>query len=89
MVSLYAPDAFEISIGVNFDTVFQLVFGTQATIRLADLPDVTLAAVVSELGSRADAVSSFPVVLRLKENPSYSPRHGCDRCADLSEYSQA
>jgi len=65
MVSLYAPDEFEISFSVNFDTVSELVVGTQATVRLADLPSLTLAAVVSELGSRADAVSSFPVVLRL------------------------
>ena len=38
-----------------------------ATVRLADLPSVSLKAVVSELGLRADAVSSFPVVLRLDE----------------------
>ena len=67
MVSLYAPDEFEISFSVNFDTVSQLVVGTPATVRLADLPSVTLKAVVSELGSRADAVSSFPVVLALQE----------------------
>ncbi|WP_299861330.1 efflux RND transporter periplasmic adaptor subunit [uncultured Hoeflea sp.] len=67
MVSLYSPDEFEISFSVNFDTVSQLVVGTKATVRLADLPSVNLAAVVSELGSRADAVSSFPVVLKLEE----------------------
>jgi RND family efflux transporter MFP subunit len=67
MVSLYSPDQFEISFSVNFDTVSQLVVGTPATVRLADLPDVNLDAVVSELGSRADAVSSFPVVLKLKD----------------------
>ena len=67
MVSLYAPDAFEISFSVNFETASQLVVGTPATIRLADLPDVSLRAVVSELGARADAVSSFPVVLSLQE----------------------
>lgn len=67
MVSLYSPDQFEISFSVNFDTVSQLVVGTPATVRLADLPDVALNAVVSELGSRADSVSSFPVVLTLKD----------------------
>ena len=67
MVSLYAPDEFEISFSVSFDTVSQIVVGTPATVRLADLPSVTLEAVVSELGSRADAVSSFPVVLALQE----------------------
>ena len=67
MVSLYSLDAFEVSFSANFDTVSQLVVGTQATVRLADLPSVTLEAVVSELGSRADSVSSFPVVLGLEE----------------------
>ena len=67
MVSLYAPDEFEISFSVSFDTVSQIVVGTPAKVRLADLPSVTLEAVVSELGSRADAVSSFPVVLALQE----------------------
>ncbi|MDW3182732.1 efflux RND transporter periplasmic adaptor subunit [Roseobacter sp.] len=67
MVSLYSLDAFEASFSVNFYTVSQLVVGTPATVRLADLPSVTLPAVVSELGSRADSVSSFPVVLRLEE----------------------
>ena len=67
MVSLYAPDEFEISFSVNFDTVSQLVVGTPTTVRLADLPSVSLSAVVSELGARADTVSSFPVVLQLQE----------------------
>ena len=67
MVSLYSPDEFEVSFSVNFDTVSQLVVGTPASVRLADLPSVSLRAVVSELGARADAVSSFPVVLSLKE----------------------
>lgn len=67
MVSLYSLDAFEVSFSVNFDTVSQLVVGTPTTVRLADLPSVTLPAVVSELGSRADSVSSFPVVLQLEE----------------------
>ena len=67
MVSLYSLDAFEVSFSVNFDTASQLVVGTPAMVRLADVPTVALTAVVSELGSRADSVSSFPVVLRLEE----------------------
>ena len=70
MVTLYSPDEFEISFSVNFDTVSQLVVGTPAIVRLADLPSVSLKAVVSELGLRADSVSSFPVVLRLAETDS-------------------
>lgn len=67
MFSLYSPDEFEVSFSVNFDTATQLVVGTPASVRLADLPSVALEAVVSELGARADTVSSFPVVLSLKE----------------------
>lgn len=67
IVSLYAPDQFEMSFSANFETSSQLVVGTPATIRLADRPDLALRGVVSELGSRADAVSSFPVVVTLEE----------------------
>lgn len=67
MVSLYSPDEFEVSFSVNFDTASQLVVGTPASVRLADVPSLSLEAVVSELGARADTVSSFPVVLSLKK----------------------
>lgn len=70
ILSLYSPDAFEVSFSVNFDTANQLVVGTPAQVRLADRPDVTLRAVVTELGSRADTVSSFPIVLTVRDgNP--------------------
>lgn len=67
IATVYAPEDFEVSFSVNFDTVNMLVVGTPARVRLADRPDVELAAVVSEIGSRADAVSSFPIVLKLTE----------------------
>ncbi|MFY0692769.1 MAG: efflux RND transporter periplasmic adaptor subunit [Paracoccaceae bacterium] len=70
IASLYRSDTFEVSFSVNFDTVNRLVVGTRAIVRLADAPEISLAAVVSEIGSRADAVSSFPIVLQLTEtNP--------------------
>lgn len=68
IVSVYSPDVFEVSFSANFDTTSQLVVGTPAQVRLADRPDISLGATVSELGSRADAVSSFPVVLTLQES---------------------
>ncbi|MEO0542190.1 MAG: efflux RND transporter periplasmic adaptor subunit [Pseudomonadota bacterium] len=67
ILSLYSPDTFEVSFSANFETVTQLVVGTPARVRMADRPDIELRAVVSELGSRADAVSSFPVVLTVEE----------------------
>ncbi|TMM51319.1 efflux RND transporter periplasmic adaptor subunit [Sulfitobacter sabulilitoris] len=67
IATMYSPDAFEVSFSVSFDAASELVVGKEASIRLADRPDVTLPAVVSEIGSRADTVSSFPIVLRLKD----------------------
>lgn len=68
IVSVYSPDVFEVSFSVNFDTSSQLVVGTPALVRLADRPELELKAVVSELGSRADTVSSFPVVVTLEDS---------------------
>jgi len=67
IASIYSADGFEVSFSVNFDAVNRLVVGTPARVRLADRPDITLVALVSEIGARADAVSSFPIVLQLKE----------------------
>lgn len=67
ITSIYDANAYEVSFSVNFDTVDTLVVGTPATIRLADNPATTLAAVVSEIGERADTVSSFPVVVELRD----------------------
>jgi len=67
ILSLYDPSDFTVSFSVNFDTVDRLVVGTPATVRPADRPEIMLAAVVSELGARADTVSSFPVVVSLRQ----------------------
>lgn len=68
IAQLYEQSVYEVSFSVNFETVADLVVGTPATIRLADDPTIALAAVVSELGDRADTVSSFPVVVQLTED---------------------
>jgi len=67
ITSVYEATTYEVSFSVNFTTVSRLVVGTPASVRLADDPSVRLAAVVSEIGERADTVSSFPVVVQLKE----------------------
>ncbi|MEO1701569.1 MAG: efflux RND transporter periplasmic adaptor subunit [Pseudomonadota bacterium] len=67
ILTLYSPDEFEADFSANFETINRLVVGTPALVRLADRPDIVLGSVVSELGSRADAVSSFPVVVTLNE----------------------
>ncbi|MEM7236714.1 MAG: efflux RND transporter periplasmic adaptor subunit [Pseudomonadota bacterium] len=67
VLSLYQQAEYEVSFSVSFDVISRLVVGTPATVRLADDPGNPLAGVVSELGERAGRVSSFPVVVRLKE----------------------
>lgn len=67
ILSVYSEDNYEVSFSVNFDVVAQLVVGKRAVVRLADNPSVALDAVVSELGERAETVSSFPVVVQLQE----------------------
>ena len=67
IASIYSPDRFEVSFSVSFEAVSGLVVGTPARVRLADRPDIVLDAVVTEIGARADTVSSFPVVLQLRE----------------------
>lgn len=68
ITSLYDATSYEVSFSVNFDTVAQLVVGTPAKVRLADDPSIVLDAVVNELGERADTVSSFPVIVELRDS---------------------
>ncbi|MEO0681102.1 MAG: hypothetical protein AAF192_11880, partial [Pseudomonadota bacterium] len=66
-LSLYQRTDFEVAFTASFDVIGRLVVGAPAAVRLADDPGVALAAVVSELGERADTVSAFPVVVRLQQ----------------------
>lgn len=67
VATIYAADAFETNFSVSFDVVNRVTVGKPVKIRLADNPDVVLAGHISELGARADTVSSFPVVVKLDE----------------------
>lgn len=67
IATIYAAEAFETSFSVSFDVVSKLAVGKKVTVRLADSPDVVLSGYVSELGARADTVSSFPVVVKLDQ----------------------
>lgn len=67
VATLYSDTDFESSFTVSFDVVTRIAVGKPAVVRLADDPSIALAAHVSELGSRADTVSAFPVVVRLDE----------------------
>lgn len=67
IATIYAVEAFETSFSVSFDVVNKLAVGKKVKIRLADNPDIVLSGHVSELGAKADTVSSFPVVVKLDE----------------------
>lgn len=67
VVTMYTADTFEAAFSVSFEIVNRLAVGKKASIRLADNPEIMLPAHVSELGSRADTVSSFPVVVTLED----------------------
>lgn len=68
IATVYAVDAFESNFSVSFDVVNRLAVGKQVQVRLADNPDIVLKGHISELGARADTVSSFPVVVKLDES---------------------
>ncbi|MEL7346202.1 MAG: efflux RND transporter periplasmic adaptor subunit [Pseudomonadota bacterium] len=67
ILTIYEEDDFEVDFSVSFDVASRLVVGTPASVRLADDPTIVLGAVVTELGERADTVSSFPVTVTLEE----------------------
>ena len=67
IATIYAVDSFETSFSVSFDVVNRLVVGKEVLVRLADNPQIALKGQVSELGARADTVSSFPIVVKLDE----------------------
>lgn len=69
IATLYPADGFKVSFTVNFDIANRLAVGKKATLRLADAPDQILTGVVTELGARADTVSSFPVVVSVDDAP--------------------
>ena len=67
VVSLYRDDAYEVSFSVPFEVVNRIAVGKKVELRLADAPTAIMKGHVSELGSRADKVSAFPVVVTLDE----------------------
>ena len=71
IATLYRADGFEVSFSVSYEVVQRLTVGKPVFIKLADNPSIVLKGVVSELGSKADTVSSFPIVVSLSEtNPA-------------------
>ena len=65
VATVYSIKDFESSFSVSYDVISRIAVGKKVLIRLADNPNISLEGVVSELGSRADTVSSFPIVVTL------------------------
>jgi RND family efflux transporter MFP subunit len=67
VATVYSVDGFQSSFSVSYDVISRIAIGKNVKIRSADNPDIVLDGIVTELGSRADTVSSFPIVVSLKE----------------------
>jgi RND family efflux transporter MFP subunit len=68
IVTLYSDDRFEISFVVPSATFQSLKLGQSVEVKVADRPDLSLTGEIKELGSKAEQVSAFPVVVRLENN---------------------
>jgi RND family efflux transporter MFP subunit len=65
IATLYSDDRFEISFLAPSPTFQSLSVGQAVDVKIADLPDLALKGEIKELGSKAEQVSAFPVVIRL------------------------
>jgi RND family efflux transporter MFP subunit len=65
IVTLYSDDRFEMSFVVPSGTFQSLSVGQTAAVKIADRPDLSLVGKIKELGSKAEQVSAFPVVVSL------------------------
>jgi RND family efflux transporter MFP subunit len=65
IVTLYSDDRFEMSFLAPSPTFQSLAVGQVVDIKVADMPDLSLKGEIRELGSKAEQVSAFPVVVRL------------------------
>jgi len=75
VVTLYQEGTLQASILVSFDVVRNLQIGDMVEVVPTDIQVAPLQATISEIGRRAPAVSSFPVIVRL-ENPDTDLRSG-------------
>ena len=68
IVTLYSDDRFEISFLAPSATFQTLKLGQSVEVKIADRPDLSLTGRIKELGSKAEQVSAFPVVVRLENS---------------------
>jgi RND family efflux transporter MFP subunit len=65
IATLYSDDRFEMSFLAPSPTFQSLKVGQLVDVKIADKPDLSLKGEIKELGSKAEQVSAFPVVVRL------------------------
>jgi RND family efflux transporter MFP subunit len=70
IVTLYSDDRFEMSFLAPSPTFQNLTVGQLVDVKVADMPALSLKGEIKELGSRAEQVSAFPVVVRLENSVS-------------------
>jgi RND family efflux transporter MFP subunit len=68
ILTLYSDDRFDMSFLVPSPTFQSLNVGQPVTVEVADMPDLSLKGEIKELGSKAEQVSAFPVVVRLENS---------------------
>jgi RND family efflux transporter MFP subunit len=68
ILTLYSDDRFEASFLAPAATFQSLKVGQVVDVAVADLPSLSLKGAIAELGSKAEQVSAFPVVVRLDNN---------------------
>jgi RND family efflux transporter MFP subunit len=68
MITLYSDDRFEMSFLVPSPTFQSLTVGQVVDVKVADMPDLSLKGEIRELGSKAEQVSAFPVVVRFENS---------------------
>jgi RND family efflux transporter MFP subunit len=68
IVTLYSDDRFEIPFLVPATTLQSLSIGQRVEVKVADLPNLSLKGKIKELGSKAEQVSAFPVVVSLEDS---------------------
>ncbi|MCP3401935.1 MULTISPECIES: efflux RND transporter periplasmic adaptor subunit [unclassified Bradyrhizobium] len=66
ILTLYSDDRFELSFLAPAPVFQSLAVGRAVDVKVADLPDLELTGEIKELGSKAEQVSAFPVVVRLE-----------------------
>jgi len=68
VVTLYSDDSFDMSFSVPPIVLQAVQVGQPVSVAITDRPNLSVTAIIKELGAKAEQVSAFPVVVRLKND---------------------